>query len=139
MQSQVGTGVISNGSAGARYRIDRDRRLIAVTYVGPVTLEDARNLQELARQDPDFDITNAILIDLVNADLRRFSRDDLIQLARHTPMHHAVRRAFLIDSDDTCRVAKVFSSLDGPEGLRYTFETFEDVAHAIRWLTFPAT
>ena len=138
MPGPGGTGSVARGiGQGASSRIDRDRRLVVITYMGAITLDDIRAIQRLSKQDPSFDPTFTVLFDGLSADFSALTADDLRKIARHPPMEPGARRAFVVNSGVNYGLVRMFSSLSEAEGLAFPFALFANMEDAIRWLARP--
>jgi hypothetical protein len=138
MPDPGGAGSVVHGiGQGASYRIDRDRQLVVVTYIGPISLDDIRDIQELSRRDPAFDPAFRVLFDGLRGDFSKLSADDLRRIARNTPMGPGARRAFVVNSEVNYGLVRMFGSLSENEGLGFPFALFDSMEAAIRWLNSP--
>lgn len=117
------------------YRIDRDRRLVVVTYAGPISLNDIRGIQALSRQDPTFDPGFAVLYDGLRADFNGLSADDLKKIANNTPMQPGARRAFVVNSAVNYGISRMFAALSEAAGSGFPYALFDNLPDAIRWLS----
>jgi hypothetical protein len=135
MPVQHGAGSLAQGpDRGAIYRIDRERRLIVVTYIGPVTLGIIRAIQGMAARDPEFDASFAVLVDGRRGDFDALSADDLREVARNTPCELPARRAFLVSSQANAALAKSFAEISAADGRPFPFALFDSLEDALRWL-----
>lgn len=135
MPDPEGAGSVVHGiGQGASYRIDRDRGLVVVTYVGTITLNDIRDIQDLTRRDPTFDPAFRVLFDGLRGDFSKLTADDLRRIARNTPMGPGARRAFVVNSEVNYGLVRMFGSLSETEGLGFPFALFDNMEAAIRWL-----
>ena len=133
-----GTGSLAHGiDRGVSYRIDRDRRLVVVTYIGAVTFEDIRTAQQMARADPAFDPGFAVLMDGLHADFSGLTAQDLAKIAQATPSSQGGRRAMLVNSRLNYGLARMFASISEAQGHGFPVAMFDNLEDAVRWLTDP--
>lgn len=116
------------------YRIDRDRRLVVVTYMGTITLNDIRAIQALSRQDPTFDPSFAVLYDGLHADFNGLTPEDLKKIAQNTPMQPGARRAFVVNSSVNYGLSRMFAALSETQGQGFPYALFDNIPDGIRWL-----
>ena len=140
MLGQTGAGSIAHSlNRGATYRIDPQRRLIVITYVGAISFDDIRRIQTLAKQDRAFDPLFSVLLDGSHADLSAITDDDLMSIAMNTPMDLTARRAFVVNSAVNRGMAQQFYSLSELRGRSFPFALFDNLEAAIRWIATPAS
>ena len=138
MSDARGAGSVVHGiDHGVSYRIDRDRRLLVVTYIGTVTLEDIRATQDLVRADPLFDASFAMLLDGQHGDFSGLSMADLKRIAGATPGRPGTRRAFVVNSQVNYGLVRMFHALSAAQGDDFPVALFENVEDAVRWLANP--
>lgn len=135
MTERGGAGGLAHGiDRGVTYRIDPDRRLVVVTYIGAVTLDDIRTSQQMARADPAFDPGFAVLMDGLHADFSALSAEDLAKIARTTPSVRGGRRAIVVNTQLNYGLARMFSSISEAQGHGFPFALFDNLEDALRWL-----
>ena len=139
MSDSRGAGSLAHGiDRGVSYRIDPDRRLIVVTYIGAVTLADIVAAQQMARADPAFDPAFAVLMDGLHADFSALTAQDLAKIASRTPSSQGGRRAILVNSQLNYGLARMFSSISEAQGQPFPVALFDKLEDALRWLNEPA-
>ena len=135
MPDVVGAGAtIETDKKVVAYRIDRARRLVVITYIGEITVEDIVAIQDLSRRDPMFDRTYAVLFDALRADLRRVSLDGLKRIARNTPMAPGAPRAFVVRPGIGYGIARQFAAMSEIGGRGFSMGLFDNMRDALRWL-----
>lgn len=136
MPQAVGAGwLVQERDKVVSYRIDRDRRMVVVTYVGAIAMNDIRGIQALSRQDPTFDPSFTVLYDGLRADFNGLSPDDLKKIASNTPMRPGARRAFVVNSAVNYGISRMFAALSEAAGSGFPYALFDNLPDAIRWLT----
>lgn len=140
MSERGGAGSLTHGiDRGVSYRIDADRRLLVVTYIGKVTLDDIRAAQALVRADPQFDASFSMLLDGSHGDFSGLSPDDLQRIGIGTPGRPGTKRAFVVNTQVNYGLVRMFHSLAAARGDDFPVALFERLEDAVRWLNSAAT
>ena len=99
MHSSAGAGeLVRTNNKRIAYTIDPDRRLIVLTNVGEVRVDDVRQLHDLARLDTTFDPTFSALLDFSRADVSGLTSADIERVAGTMLVSPAARRAAVVSS-----------------------------------------
>lgn len=122
---------------GVSYRIDPDRRLIVVTYIGAVTFADIVATQQMARADPAFDPAFGVLMDGLHADFSALTAQDLAKIASRTPSSQGGRRAIVVNTQLNYGLARMFGSISETQGRNFPVALFDNLEDALRWLNEP--
>jgi hypothetical protein len=86
------------------------RRVIYMRLAGSVSPEDILQQRQHASQDPRFDATFDVLVDLREADLSNLSGQTIASLASTSMLRRSVRRVFIADSDVAFGVARMYET-----------------------------
>lgn len=125
--------IFSPGSM--RCEVDVQRRLVLVTFVGTIALQDALNAQGKARATPGFDPAFHVLVDITQADLSEITPDVIRRLVANRPADPSSRRAILVSDGASFGLARMFRAFSDLAGRGNEAEVFRERDEAIRWLT----
>lgn len=117
----------------AFYKIDKDRRLVMSSAMGPFSKEDALGHQNRLRDDPDFDPAYSQLMDFTHVTQILLTAADIQQLALSNIFSKESRRAFLVANDLAFGLARMFEILresGGERGIR----VFRNLEEALDWV-----
>jgi hypothetical protein len=117
----------------ARYKIDKERRLVMSTAFGVVTMADGLAHQEKLRKDPDFDPSFSQLMDYTHVVKFEITAEDVRALAQQSVFSPDSRRAMLVRGDLAFGLARMFEALRedfGEQGIR----VFRNLDDALDWI-----
>lgn len=116
------------------YELDRQHRLVRIRMRGNVLSQDLLAVTGAMRQDPALDPAWGVLVDTreVTEPPRYSEMQQLVVIARRSPMSAASRRAFLVNSSVLFGAARMASTLANEFGRRY--QVYREEADALRWI-----
>jgi hypothetical protein len=115
------------------YKVDRERKLVLITGSDPITLGDALNPQEKFRNDAEFDLSFAQLIDFSHVKKIDLSAIEVRQIAGNAVPLPGIRRAFIVNSDIAFGLAEMYKSYRDDEQDSAT-RVFRELDQALNWV-----
>lgn len=128
------TGPGDEAAASITWQIDPALRLVAITYIGKVTLQTLAAAQAAVSRDPKFDPGFALLFDYTQADATAIDTDAVKRIAANTPFVPGAPRAFVVADEVGYGMIRMFRSYSELAGRGDLVEAFRDRDEAIRWI-----
>jgi len=116
------------------YRIDKLRRIVEVTGAGILTLSEFLAGQARLLADPEFDASFALLADYRAASFAAVDGASLRTIAQKVPFAPEAPRAFVVASDASFGVMRMFETYSGLAQERSPVRAFRDVGSAMAWI-----
>lgn len=128
------TGTEAGNAGRMIYVIDPLRRLVTVICSGALTERELHTYQESLKNDPGFDPSFSLLIDLSNAGLSGLGNENLRDLALNTPFNAGARRAFVIPQALDQRLVLMFKAHTESGARGGSVRAFRSLDEALLWL-----
>ena len=115
-------------------RIDSDRRLSYVLGSGTVTFDDLAAAQRTLANDPAFDPTFPVLIDLRTVNDVRLTRQEMQSLVGISAAAPSTRRAILVGTPGVLGLARLYEALRENQTTNDVVRACQTIEEAISWL-----
>jgi cystathionine beta-lyase family protein involved in aluminum resistance len=115
------------------YKIDKERKLVLITGSDYIALRDVLTVQEKFRNDPNFDLTFAQLIDLTHVKKLDLNATEIKQIADNAVPLPGIRRAFIVSDDTAFRFAQMYKSYR-EEAQDSATRVFRELDQALHWV-----
>ena len=116
------------------YEIDREHRLVRIRMRGALRSQDLLAVTSAMRSDADLNPEWGVLVDTREmTEAPRYNEmQQLVDIARKSPMRADSRRVFLVSSTVMYGAARMASTLAGEYGRQYL--VCREEADALRWI-----
>jgi len=116
-----------------RYRIDASTRTVIGEGEGVLTLKDVLTARDQLSQDPAFDSTFALLIDLTGVERLDLDGSQVQCIADGGPLSKSSPRAIVVCNTGSFGYARMYQAYSGFAGIELV-AVFRDRAAALTWL-----